>query len=120
SGSSSPQDAMATGSASPAGAGQQQGAAAGGTASGPSLPPDPLSGFARDSQKRSARSSGIRPTLLNGNRDWIIAVECRADGVTLVPTQQHIAIADLAVAASSNPLAAAVQGLIARRQASVR
>ncbi|HEV3117456.1 MAG TPA: hypothetical protein VGY58_10400 [Gemmataceae bacterium] len=120
SGSASPQDATATGNASPAGAGQQQGATAAGTESGPPLPPDPLAGFGRDSQKRSARSSGIRPTLLNGNRDWIIAVDCRADGVTLVPTQQHIAIADLAPAASSNPLAAAVQRIIARRQASVR
>jgi hypothetical protein len=58
---------------------------------------------------------------LIASRDWIIAVECRADGVTVLSTGQHYPLDALRASASGvNPLAATVRQLIDRRQATVR
>ena len=59
--------------------------------------------------------------LLSGNRDWIIFIECKADGVLLLPSRQRLLITQFAgVATDSNPLRQAVEQMIARRQASLR
>jgi hypothetical protein len=58
---------------------------------------------------------------LIGNRDWIISIECTADGLVLLPSRQRIGTAQLTKGENgSNALLEAVQQMIARRQASVR
>src|SRR5262249_19657972 len=61
-----------------------------------------------------------RPVRLIGNRDWVIAVECRPDGVVLRSTGQKFALAALGGQAADNPLRQALQQQITRRQATVR
>jgi hypothetical protein len=64
-----------------------------------------------------------RPRLMRliGNRDWIIPVECTAEGVVLRSVGQTFSLASLTTTAGrDNPLVQAVAQLIARRQASVR
>jgi hypothetical protein len=56
-----------------------------------------------------------------GNRDWYVTIDCTPAGVELHPSGQKFAAAELAPGkGDANPLAAAVQKLIDRRQASVR
>jgi len=56
---------------------------------------------------------------LIGNRDWIIAIECKADAVVIQPWGQRFPVATTP-AGQEPPLVQAVRQLIARRQATVR
>jgi hypothetical protein len=88
--------------------------AGGGDDDEPSLPlaaPVDLPGMKR-------RAPPPRPARLRGNRDWIIYIECRADRVVLYPSRQEVALTDLRPG-GDNPLVAAVQAMIDRRQATV-
>jgi hypothetical protein len=60
----------------------------------------------------------LRPASLRGDRDWVIFVECRADGVVLHPSERSFALTQLA--GPANPLLECLQEMIARRQALVR
>jgi hypothetical protein len=72
-------------------------------------------------EKPSPRAAPPRPPRLIGNRDWVIPVECRADGVVVRNLGQKIPLASLSVpAGTESPLLQAVKQMIARRQASVR
>jgi hypothetical protein len=62
----------------------------------------------------------LRPARLSGDRDWVIYVECRADGVVVYPSQLLVSAATLARASGSNPLQEALKQMIDRRQATVR
>jgi hypothetical protein len=83
---------------------------------------DPLDRF-RDQNPatKQVRATPVRPGPLIGNRDWIIAIECTADALVLLPSRQRIATAQLSRGENGkNALLEAVQQMIARRQATVR
>lgn len=61
-----------------------------------------------------------RPRVF-GNRDWVISIECKAEGVVLYPGGGRYPVATLnQTPPGDNPLAKAVRGMIDRRQAMVR
>jgi hypothetical protein len=60
-----------------------------------------------------------KPFRLTGNRDWIIPIECTADGLAL-PNGMKITAGALATGDGGKSLTKAVQDLIARKQATVR
>jgi hypothetical protein len=90
-----------------------------GLASG--LPQDPLSRLVpRDLKKKPTRPLPFTG-LLNGNRDWVISLECRADSIVILPSRQRILTAQFAGSQNgANPLRESVEQMIARRQASLR
>jgi hypothetical protein len=60
----------------------------------------------------------LGPEIFRNNRDWIIPIECKADGVVIGVTGQKIdANALTQIDKGNNPLLEAVQQLISRRQA---
>jgi hypothetical protein len=61
----------------------------------------------------------LRPLSLSGDRDWVIYVECTAEGVLLYPSRVFIPLAALSWG-PSNPLQKNIQQMIDRRQTSVR
>jgi hypothetical protein len=70
---------------------------------------------------KSSRPAPPPSFRLNGNRDWLINVECAADAVVLQPTRLRVETAALAPGGrGAEALQQAVQQLIARRQATVR
>jgi hypothetical protein len=70
--------------------------------------------------RRGPRPLPFRAGPLNPDRNWLLAIECRADGL-LLPTGRRIAASELSPAAgAASPLFEAVQQLIARKQATVR
>ncbi|HLJ94208.1 MAG TPA: hypothetical protein VKU02_13555 [Gemmataceae bacterium] len=83
---------------------------------------DPFDRFGLPSSKaRPARAEALRPRPLIGNRDWVISIECTAEGLVLLPSRQRIPTAQIARGENeSNPLLEAVQQMMARRQATVR
>jgi hypothetical protein len=95
-----------------------------GTAGQPQDPDEPQgprldAGVLHGREKPSPRPP--RPMRLIGNRDWVIPVECRADGVVLRHLGQKLSLASLAgKAAGESPLLRAVKQMIDRRQAGVR
>ena len=60
----------------------------------------------------------VKRRPLNLNRDWHIPLECRADGVTIMVTQQHFTLQEVAQV-QDNPLLLAVRQMIDKRQARV-
>jgi hypothetical protein len=55
-----------------------------------------------------------------GNRDWVIPIECRSDGVVLRSAGQKFSLAALSGnGTSENPLFQALKQMIARRQTGV-
>jgi len=59
--------------------------------------------------------------MLNGNRDWIIPIECSATTLLILTTRQQITLATLSQQdVRDNALLEAVRQIIARRQATVR
>jgi hypothetical protein len=120
-----------TGSASPGASGQAGmagsrggGESGGDAAGGSSIPqtPSPLERLLpRDAPVRTNRVGPTRPLVLVGNRDWIIAVDCKPDAVILTLTGQRLATSELTLRDDGgNALRDAVQKLINRRQATVR
>jgi hypothetical protein len=85
-------------------------------------PGDPLAAIGpANSQPKRPRTTGLRPTMLTGNRDWIIPIECTANALVILQTGQTIAVPSPNQGESAdNDLLRSVQKLIARRQASVR
>src|SRR5439155_16239575 len=75
-----------------------------------SLMPPPL--------KKKPRALPVRRRPLNLNRDWHIPLLCRADGVTILVTQQHFSLEEVA-RQRDNPLLLALRQMIDRRQARV-
>ena len=63
-----------------------------------------------------------RPVIgrLTGNRDYVITVECTADGVLVQATGLRLSTASLATPEGDSAFQQAVRQLIERRQASVR
>ena len=57
---------------------------------------------------------------MSGDRDWILYVECKAEGVVIYPTQLLVPASALGRPSGSNPLLQSVQQLIDRKQATVR
>jgi hypothetical protein len=55
------------------------------------------------------------------NRDWLILIECNADGVAVSPGSKRLSLAELSSSGNAaSPLKAAIEQMIARRQALVR
>jgi hypothetical protein len=108
-----PAIASGAGSAAPRRGGQPQ---------DPDEPQGPnLSAGVLPGRERPESSRPPRTLRLIGNRDWVIPVECRPDGVVLRASGQKFALAALGgQAGAENPLLRAFQQTIARRQASVR
>jgi len=71
-------------------------------------------------QPRRPAPSGLRPAWVHGGRDWTIYVECRPDAVVLYPSEKTFTVAQAASDAASNPLVAAIQQMIERRQTARR
>ncbi len=70
---------------------------------------------------KAARSPApLRPARLSGDRDWIVFVECKAEGVVVYPMRLVIPVSALAGPAGSNQLSQSVRQLIDRKQATVR
>jgi hypothetical protein len=90
----------------------------------PGRPPihDPAAALAPpNGARRTGRPAAFRPSPLNGNRDWIITVECTPDALLIGPLRQRITMASLASGENGAAgLVHAVQQIIARRQATVR
>lgn len=85
-------------------------------------PRDPLTRFAPQPVLNAPprRPMPLRPARLTGDRDYVIYLECRPDGVVLYPSQRVFPVATLSRGGTGgNPLAQAVQQMIDRRQASV-
>jgi hypothetical protein len=102
-------------------AGAEAGPQTGGDAPGPALPDRLQRLLPRDTPKAAGRTGPNRPLVLVGNRDWLIFVDCKADGLTLSPLGQHIAASAIGRNGNGvNPLQESVEQLITRRQASVR
>jgi hypothetical protein len=70
--------------------------------------------------KASLPPASLRPARLSGDRDWIVFVECKKEGVVIYPTQLLLPASALGRASGSNPLLQSVQQLIDRKQATVR
>jgi hypothetical protein len=70
--------------------------------------------------KASRPPAALRPARLSGDRDWIVFVECKTEGVVVYPTHLLIPVSALGRASGSNPLLQPVQQLIDRKQATVR
>ncbi len=89
----------------------------GGPVEGPQLD----AGLLPSGGKPSRNPAPRRLLPLVGNRDWIIPIECRADGVVLRNAGQKIPLTALAgTTPVDNPLMQSLKQTIARRQASVR
>jgi hypothetical protein len=66
------------------------------------------------------RPVALRPARLQGDRDWVIFIECQPDAVILYPSHRVFPLTTVSrFPANNNPLLLAVQQLIDRRQASV-
>jgi hypothetical protein len=65
------------------------------------------------------RPPSLRSTRLSGDRDYIIFIECRPDGVVLYPAEKQYPLTALAQTVN-NPLVQGVQQMIERRQSLVR
>jgi hypothetical protein len=61
----------------------------------------------------------LRPALLNGDRDWVIYVECLPEEIVLYPSRRHFSVDSLAHSSGHNPFHRAVRQMIERRQATV-
>jgi hypothetical protein len=82
--------------------------------------PDPLARIMPPSKKQPRRPLPFTG-LLNGNRDWVLTIECKGDVVILLPSGQRMSIAEFSqTREGSNPLRDSLQQMIARRQASLR
>jgi hypothetical protein len=64
------------------------------------------------------RTIVLHPARLRGDRDWVVFVECRSNGVVVYPTARSFTLAE--VTSPANPLLSCLQEMIARRQALVR
>lgn len=84
------------------------------------VPSNPLGRMPSALKNSKARPNVPPPQRLVGNRDWLIAIECTAEGTVLYPSGQRVGAADLVPGKSTDKLAEMVEQLIARRQASVR
>lgn len=78
----------------------------------------PLASLMQPAAKKKPRPVPVRRRPLNLNRDWHIPLLCQADGVTILVTQQHFTLEEVA-RSRDNPLLAALRQMIDRRQARV-
>jgi hypothetical protein len=62
----------------------------------------------------------LRAAQISGDRDWVIFVECQANGVVLYPSRQLILVSGITPDPNTNQLLGMLQLMIARRQAQVR
>ena len=69
---------------------------------------------------KAHRPAPLRPARLSGDRDWIIYVECRPQGVVVYPTRTLVPLAALSRPTEGNPLPQMIQQMIDRKQATVR
>src|SRR5262249_35922042 len=65
------------------------------------------------------RPPGLHPARLNGDRDYLIFIECRPDGVVLYPSQKQFPLTTLKPG-PDNALVRTVQQMIDRKQSGVR
>jgi hypothetical protein len=87
----------------------------------PDEPQGPRLGTAPLPGEKPPPSPPPRPPRLIGNRDWVIPIECRPDGVVLRGAGQKFPLTAVSSGtAGENALLQAVKQMIARRQASVR
>jgi hypothetical protein len=69
---------------------------------------------------KAAKQPPVPLGRLIANRDWILLIECRNDGVVLKYGNQKYSLAELsAKSKGEHPLVATVRQVIARRQATV-
>lgn len=81
-------------------------------------PPGPGLPFLHPQKKSAPPPRPVRP--LSGSKDWIIPIECKADGVHLPLTRQKFPIALLRSYQARHPLPGSIQELVRRRQSAVR
>jgi hypothetical protein len=98
----------------PGGAGNTL-AASDGPSEGPVVPLPTIPTPTGVTIKRPAQQNP-RPVRLNGDKDWVLYVECRADGVVLHPSRRSFTASTLATAQGRADLTRAAQNLLERRQ----
>jgi hypothetical protein len=76
-------------------------------------PPSPFPSASRPAQS-------LRPARLSGDRDWLLYVECKPEGVVIYPTRLLVPLSALSRTTGANPLLQSVQQLIDHKQATVR
>src|SRR4029077_1819161 len=82
--------------------------------------PDSVVGSMPSPGTKNARPAPPPLGRVLGNRDWLLYVECRADGVVLKYGNQRFSLAMLAQKSpGEHPLTTAVREVVARRQATV-
>lgn len=59
----------------------------------------------------------VRPALREGNRDWLVIVECRPDEVRVSPSRAVLSLSELSAEQGKAALVRTVQDLVARRRA---
>jgi hypothetical protein len=107
------------GTGTPGNSGAQNNGQPGGGPS--SMRADPLGALTPSNSKQTARKTPvIRTGWLNANRDWIIPIDCTAEGVTIRQLGRSIPVQSFSQGEKgSENLQAAIRDMIARRQASV-
>jgi hypothetical protein len=118
----SPGTGAGAGSGLLTGSGQTGGSTGGGSSSGPRRFGEGIGGGSSTGAREGLTRRRAPAPLGNliGNRDWVIPIECRAEGVVLPTARLRFDAAALtARGADSHPLIQAVQQLIDRRQATV-
>jgi hypothetical protein len=93
-----------------------------GSSDGNAGPSDPLARFAPDGapiKDKAKRPIQLRPALIEGDRDWVIYVECQKEAVILYPMRKSFTVDSLSHSPAHNPFFQAIDRMIARRQATV-
>ena len=80
---------------------------------------DVLPGITPTRKPSTSRPPLLRPGVMNGNRDWIIGLECHGDTILVYPSRKAFTVTDLEGGRAPALLQATIRDMIARRQASV-
>jgi hypothetical protein len=111
-GSGAPGDGSTPTNGQRAASGDQEGGNPDGSTRSVLRPLQPLAAEAK-------RPPPMRSARLNGDRDYLIFIECKADSVVLYPSQREFALSSL-TGGANHPLVQAVQQMIERKQSGVR
>jgi hypothetical protein len=103
-----------------------RGDAGGGVEDSPSTGGDDLPGVSpspfasSSSENKPAKRAQSLPARLVGNRDWLITVECKADGVEVLPAHERLPLAAFSLGGPNNMLVKLIREMIDRKQGTVR
>jgi len=97
-----------------------QGNPADGPQIGTSAPADALDRIrAPAARKKTVQPLALGSRFWDSNRDWIIAIECRSDGLIITPTREWVPLDSTLLAGGDTQLVEKLRKMIDRRQATV-